>query len=119
MYPDALDCGITPEAFWSYTLAEIEGRIKSHQRKARQQQIKEIEQLFVLAEAIGSRVAYIFTEKKEPRLILQPWDVYPQLFTEQEHFAQEAEEERELEKYKEARRNYAAEYNRRREEAEK
>lgn len=119
MYPDALDCGIIPEAFWSYTPAEIEDRIKSYQRKIRQQQIKEIEQLFVLAEAIGSRVAYIFTEKKDPQSILQPWDAYPQLFAEQEQFAQEAAEEREFDRYKEARRRHATEHNRRREEAVK
>lgn len=119
MYPNALDCGITPEAFWSYTPAEIEDRIKSYQRKIKQQQTKEIEQLFVLAEAIGSRVAYIFTEKKDLRLILQPWDAYPQLFEEQEKIMQEAEEEREFDRYKEARRRHAAEHNRRREEAVK
>ena len=118
-YPNALDCGISVEEFWRMTPAEIVDRIESYQRKIKQEQILKTEQLFVLAEAIGSRVAFILSDQKDLSALLQPWDVYPQLFSEQENSAQEAEEERELEKYKEARRRYAAEHNRRREEAVK
>ena len=75
MYPNALDCGITATAFWSMTPAEIVDQIESYQRKIRQEQMLKTEQLFVLAEAIGSRVAFILSDQKDQSVLLQPWDV--------------------------------------------
>lgn len=48
--------------------------------------------------------------------ILQPWDVYPKAFQAEKAKAELGEEAFALEKYKEARRAYAARWNRRFEE---
>lgn len=116
-YPNALDCGVSTEEFWSMTPVEIVDRIESYQRKIKQEQILKTEQLFVLAEAIGSRVAFILSDQKDRSILLQPWDVYPQLFAEEKYSAEHSAEDREFEAYKESRRRHAAEFNRRREEA--
>ena len=116
-YPNALDCGVSTEEFWAMTPAEIVDRIESYQRKIKQEQILKTEQLFVLAEAIGSRVAFILSDQKDRSILLQPWDVYPQLFAEEKHSAEHSAEDREFEAYKESRRQHAAEFNRRRREA--
>lgn len=118
MYPGALDCGMSAESFWDSTPLEIMDVIESHQRKTRQAQTIKIEQLFVLAEAIGSRIAYLFSEQKDTSIVMQPWDAYPQLFAEEKRLAEQSEEERQLEAYKEARRQHAARFNQMRREAE-
>lgn len=118
MYPDALDCGMSAETFWDATPMEILDVIESHRRKKKREQTMKIERLFVLAEVIVNRVAYGFSEKKDPSNLVQPWDMYPQLFPEEKRSAERAQEEQELENYKEARRKHAAEFNRRRREAD-
>lgn len=75
-----------------------------------------IEQLFVLADAIATRVAFLFSNKddRDDSMVMQPWDVYPELFFEDEKLAEERHDEYEFEKYKEARKRHALEFNRRR-----
>lgn len=117
MYPDALDCGMSADDFWNATPVEIVDRIESHRRKMKREQTLSIERLFVLAEAIGSRVAYIFSDQRNAPNVLQPWDMYPQLFKEERQWAERSEEDRELQAYKEARKRHAAAYNQKRREA--
>ena len=99
-------------------MAEIEDLILSYKRKQTTIEKLKIEQLFTLADAIGTRVAFLFTgkEDQDSSKIMQPWDVYPELFAEDKELAEEYQKEIEFEKYKEARKRHALEFNKRRTE---
>lgn len=119
VYPKAIDCGISVESFWSLTIPEIEDVMESHYREVKQKEKVKIERLFVLAEAIGTRVAFIFSDSKEEAkdCVLWPWDAYPELFSKEKEQRDDFEEGREFQEYKDARRRHAAEFNKRRREA--
>ena len=78
--------------------------IESGERKRKD----EISRLFTLADAISSRVGYIFADPKKRNSsdILQPWDYYPELFKDEKAkvYGEDEEEESvadpELEAYK-------------------
>ena len=112
LYPQALDCGILPELFWSLSLAEIEDMIESYYRTLKITEKRKIEQLFLAAEVIASRVALLFSSEKDSSAILQPWHAYPVLFAEEKDSADEYEEQRQLEAYKASMRQRAAAMNR-------
>ena len=111
IYPSALDSGISAERFWDLTIKEINDAIKADQRKRK----VEIDHLFVLADAIGTRIAYFFSDPKERSddIILYKWDVYPHLFENERDKASEAQEERELEEFKSRRLAFANRWNQR------
>ncbi len=119
VYPKAIDCGISVETFWNLTIPEIEDVMESHYREMNQKEKVKIERLFVLADAISTRVAFAFfgskTDMKDS--VLQPWDVYPELFSKEKEHRDDFEEDREFQEYKDARRRHAAEFNKRRREA--
>lgn len=99
----ALDCGVPVDSFWDFTLQELVDIIDSQTRRRKE----EIGRLFVLADAISSRVGYFFSDpkKRRPEDILQPWDSYHDLYkndlAEQEIEAKEEKEiDAELEAYK-------------------
>lgn len=101
MYPLALDCGVPVDLYWNLTLQEIVDIIESETRRRRE----EIGRLFVLADAISSRVAYFFSDPKKRREsdIVQPWDSYPSLFETAKEAHEDRKEQRqdaELEAYK-------------------
>ena len=93
--------------------------IESKDRLDKEKHKIRTEQLFVLADAISSRISYILTkpEDRSDSDILHPWNYYPKMFAKEKKMAELSEEEIELERYKEKRRQHAAEYNRRRQEA--
>ncbi|WP_269477758.1 hypothetical protein [Hominibacterium faecale] len=101
-------------------MAEIEATLNSHYRTIRQKEKVNIERLFVLAEAIGSRVAYLFAQKEDRAAmqVIQPWDMYPELFAEEQQMAEKMKQELELQEYIEARKQQAAAYSRKRQEVE-
>lgn len=72
---------------------------------------RKIEQLFLAAEAIASRVALLFSSEKDSLAILQPWHAYPELFEKEKDSADEYEEQRQLEAYKASMRQRAAAMN--------
>ena len=111
LYPQALDCGILPELFWSLSPAEIEDMIESYYRALKIAEKRKIEQLFLAAEAIASRVALLFSSEKDSSAILQPWHAYPELFEKEKDSADEYEEQKQLEAYKAAMRQRAAAMN--------
>lgn len=91
------------------TLLEIYDRIDSYRRTSEVKQKERIERLFTLADAVSTRIIYFFEDPKDRReeQILQPWDAYPGLFTNEENKAQETKKDLELERYKAARVKYA------------
>ena len=58
-----------------------------------------ISRLFVLAEAISTRISYFFSdpEKRTDDSILQPWDAYPELFDDTKKEAEMRKEQHEQE----------------------
>lgn len=109
LYSVALDCGVTPEQFEQYSLAEIEDLINSHVRQEKKERKLAVDQIFVLADAILSRFVSMIDEDSKPLL---PWDMYPELFSEERQIYMDQRAEDEFEKFKEKRRRFAAEYNR-------
>lgn len=111
MYTEALDCGIEPVTFWDSTVREIRDMINSR-RDAYEREVKQqVQNAFVMAEAVASRIAFMFSENRDQSVIVQPWDFYPRLFSDEKERAARQAEEYEFEKYKEGRRKKAAEWN--------
>lgn len=69
--------------------------------------------LFMLANLISERHPLVDHKKQKPSM---PWDYYPDLFTQEKQAWEQRQEEDELEAYKERRRQYIAEFNKRRRE---
>lgn len=107
LYPQALDCGMLPDVFWSLSPAEIDDMIESYYRTFRITEKRKIEQLFLMADAIISRAALLFPNADSSN-ILQPWHAYPDLFTAEKEDADEFEEQKQLEAYKAQMRQRAA-----------
>lgn len=70
------------EMFWDSTLQELTDIIESKRRMLRAEEKARISRLFVLAEAITTRITYFLSdpEKRNPDMITYPWDFYPELF---------------------------------------
>lgn len=97
--------------FWSSTLQEIIDMLRAQESAERIQFEQKVELTFVLANAVASRIGYIFADPKirDEKLIYQPWQAYPQLFRAEA----EARAEAELADFKARRVRAAAEWNRR------
>nr|DAT88461.1 MAG TPA: hypothetical protein [Caudoviricetes sp.] len=72
----------------------------------------EITKGFVLAEVQARYVCRSNDKQEVPR----PWEYYPELFKEEKRWHEDQDQIREIEACKEARRVYASEFNRRRQE---
>lgn len=110
MYPAALDCGITPEAFWGYSMFEVRDLIESHNRVRRRQVKESISLAWAQAEQTAACLASMYGEGRPP----QVWDVFPELFEEERREYEQKAAEDQMEAYKERRRAYVEEFNRRR-----
>ena len=70
---------------------------------------------FAEADAIGSRIAYIFGGKGQKKSdVLTPYEAFPELFEEEKARIERAEEKRALELHKAQMEAFAARWNRRR-----
>ena len=78
----ALERKISPDVFWQSSVLEIIDMIDAYERRRKEDIRREIDIQFALAEAISSRIAYLFCDEKKRRTsdILQPWTAYPELF---------------------------------------
>lgn len=91
---------------------EILDMLASH---ARMEQIKRKNKIlddFIIAEVTALNLAALMDSEHVRRP--WPWDYYPSSFKEEKREYEEAETQRELEAYKEARKEYIQEYNKRR-----
>ena len=70
------------DEFWDSTLLELNDIAESKVRMTRAEQKEQINYIFVLAEAITTRISYFFSDPKERTedMIANPWDFYPDLF---------------------------------------
>lgn len=109
LYQNALECGIQPQDFWNYSLLEVQDLIRIFwQRKEKEARWK-ITHDFMMAEV---QTRFTFREKGQD--IPHPWEYYPELFKEEAQRYEARKKQDQLEEYKEARRNYVSEFNKRR-----
>lgn len=109
LYPYALAAGLTPEQCWELSYAELQDVVKAYNEKSTREFKQSVQNQFLLADVITK---HLFQEKDDP--IPRPWDYYPKLFSKEKEQFKEIQKETELEDYKERRRQYVAEANRRR-----
>lgn len=88
---------------------EIYDLTESYYRRQRYTIKQQVMQDFIPAEV---HARYITLEKNKD--VPHPWEYYPMLFIEEEQQHKEVLKEKELEAYKDARRAYISEFNRRR-----
>lgn len=111
LYEQALDCGISVEAFWYYSPMEIYDACESFYRRKLESTKQSIMQDFIMAE-----VRMRFLTRKEDQDVPHPWDYYPELFADDKKVFEEQKIQEEQEEYKIARKAYIAEFNRRRQQ---
>lgn len=76
MYPEALDCGITPERFWTLSIKEVADIIESHNRIQRKRHKQTLSDFYNLA----YMVAQNFNSKTQPKGL---YELFPDLFEEE------------------------------------
>ena len=114
----ALEQNILPDQFWEFSVLELldilEARNRNTEKELEQWKAK-IELQFFTAQAISSRIGYIFGDEKKRRSsdILQPWDVYPDLFEDKTEEIESYQNQVALQKYKTGLAAYAARWNER------
>lgn len=97
------------QEFWELSPMELNDCIQSYKRRRENEIKQQVNMNFLLAEVISRR---IFAEKEDE--IPQPWDYYPELFEMEKQISDEAYRKKKIEEYKEQRRKYVEEFNRRR-----
>jgi len=112
-----LECGVAVDAFWDLTLLEMEDVIASKNREYRRKEKAKIDNLFLLADALASRINHIFSSAEDRQEPIRQWDVYPELFEKEKDVFEEAKNNLELNTYKEKRMKFAVEHNQKRKEA--
>jgi hypothetical protein len=105
-----LDCGIRPDEFWGYSLGEIRDLMGSYARMEQRRVKEQITSRFQLSDLIGLHMQKLFDNKNEIKLP-NVWDIYPDLFTEEQEAYEERQRAEALEQAKISRREYAARYN--------
>ena len=87
------------DEFWGSTLLELNDIIESKRRMIRAEDKAKAGHVFVLANAISSRIIYFFSDEKSRAedMILQPWQAYPEYFKSEEQIAEERKEKQEME----------------------
>lgn len=109
MYPKALDCGISITDFWNLSVMEIFDIMESLYRKKKQEKKERLSEVFILAKSTAEHIGTYLNKENKAGM---PWDFFPELFREEKAAYEKAVEEEELEKARERRRAYAAEWKR-------
>ena len=116
LYPAAIDVGIPIELFWNSSVNEITDMLDSHSRKTERKRKQKIMDDFLLAEVIAHNMATMLFSENDKKPMEMPWDYYPSLFEKEKEIYEEKLRQIEFEEYKERRREYIAEFNRRRQQ---
>lgn len=90
-------------------------RIESYNRVEERRRKEKILDYFILAEVTAVNTAEMLMAEGKPKFP-RPWEYYPKLFEEEKEVFEQAEKEKALEEYKEQRRRYVTEFNRRRQQ---
>ena len=113
LYPIALERDIPIDMFWNSSVPEILDLVEASVRKEKDELKDRIRLGFVEADAIASRVGYLFTEKKKRRDkdVIMPWDVYPELFKDEKEKTEQKANDADLVAQKAVMEAYAARWN--------
>ena len=86
------------DQFWDSTLLELNDIMESANRMSRAKDKAKAGHVFVLANAITSRIVYFFSDEKSRKeeIILQPWQAYPEYFKSEEKLEEERKEKQEM-----------------------
>lgn len=106
----ALDCGMTPNEFWEYSVAEIYDYIESYERVKKQKTKEMISFGYMLSGLIMEHYAAASSEKNE---VSFPWERYPDLFCKEKEYYEKERAISELENYKKKRQAFADRVNQR------
>lgn len=111
----ALERGISPDMFWESSVLEVIDMMQVYDHIRQVERKEKIQTQFILANAISTRIGFIFGDEKKRREsdVLQPWDVAPDLFEDQTKEIEQRRSEVELAKYKAGFAAYAARWNER------
>lgn len=109
-----MDCGIEPDAFWESTLNEIVDMMESYARSKTRERKQKIRDDFVLAKALTFNMSTLLSDEKKE--FCNPWDFYPNVFEEDKKLYEHQKLEAELADYRDKRRRWADEFNRRRQQ---
>lgn len=85
--------------------------IETYERRQKKELKKKIVDICDLGYVVTQNINSLFSEN--PKTIM-PWDVYPELFSEEKRISVAHEQEMEFERFKSRRREYAAAHNARR-----
>lgn len=109
LYPIALSRGVSQDDFWDASVPELLDRFKAIDGEERRKLKEKVTLIFMQAEAVSTRIAFLFGDSKKRKKsdILQPWNVYPDLFGEEKDLMEQAEEADNLAKQKAAMEYYA------------
>lgn len=118
LYTEALQLGITCAEFWDMSIPELLDTINARENQKAHDFKEQISIVFANAEATASRVAFVFTDpkKRNKKNIVMPWDLYPQLFSEEHAAEQQINDEMALQKHKADMAAFAARWNKRKQE---
>ena len=80
---------------WESTLLELDDALESFKRRKK----AKAGQIFVLANAISTRICYFFSDEKTRTedMILMPWQAFPEFFVDERKLAEERKEKQEME----------------------
>ena len=112
LYPYALDAGISIDLFWNSSVNEIIDMLESYGRRKEQERKLKIQDDFIIAEVIALNILAPVAGDKEA--MPHPWDYYPSFFEAEKKSWEENQLKQQMEDYKERRKAYIAEVNRRR-----
>lgn len=108
LYPIAMDFGITPERFWEYSLQEVIDLLQSAKRTKAQAFKEKIFSESRIARMVAEDMYYMLNGKGK---IVWPWDIYPDLFKEEQEVYEKQMEERKFEEFKQQRKMYVERMN--------
>lgn len=106
-----MDCGIRPELFWESSLNEIIDMMESYVRCQERQRKQKLTDDFILAKVSTLNLAAMLAGKND---FCNPWDFYPQMFQKDKEIYEAQTREAQLADYRKRRRQWADEFNRRR-----
>lgn len=112
LYPYALDAGISIDLFWNSSVNEIIDMLESYGRRKEQERKLKIQDDFIIAEVIALNILAPVAGDKEA--MPHPWDYYPSFFEAEKKSWEENQLKQQMEDYRERRKAYIAEVNRRR-----
>lgn len=111
LYPIALDCCISTDAFWNSSFGDIIDEIDSYRRREKFKQKQQAVHAHNLAQQIIEGINLIINGNDNQKELHGLWDYYPGLFEEEKEKHKKQQEYNEFENFKAQRRKFANYHN--------